>query len=349
MQFNAIQALRFFAALLVVIMHGGLYASERLNAHYASAIWDPGSTGVDIFFVISGFVICVASRKLIGSASGWLEFAQKRAVRIVPLYWILTTSKLALVALLPWAALHTSNDLVHVVMSYLFLPAKGPEGTIFPYLGVGWTLNFEVLFYALFCLSLYLKKSTLTLCLIVLPALALMSMVKTSAWPAWSFYCDPIVLEFLFGLMLANAILNNKTLAARFAWPLALLGLWFIVAPPDLLLGLPRIVNRGLPAFMLVSGIVFLEPAIGKYVPRWAVFLGDSSYALYLSHPFVAPIPLILMKRAGVDNFALGVVLSVLAAVVAAALLWKLVDRPLYQYLSGKLSKDRLRPKVLAS
>ena len=83
--YQNIQALRFFAAFLVLVMHAALYASERLDPSYTSFIWDAGSTGVDIFFIISGFVITISSRRLLHADDGWRTFALRRILRVVPL------------------------------------------------------------------------------------------------------------------------------------------------------------------------------------------------------------------------------------------------------------------------
>lgn len=338
-EYKGVQLLRFFAALLVLVMHASLYASERLNPIYASIIWDPGSSGVDIFFVISGFVIAIGSQGLEHHRSGWKDFAVRRGIRIIPLYWIMTFAKIILVFAIPASALHSSFDFVHIGLSFLFLPAKAVNGTIFPYLGVGWTLNFEFLFYFLFCLALFLHRSTFKFCLFVLCAFALLSMLRKPDWPPVSFYFDPITIEFLFGLAIAKATISGKTPSTTASVLLALTGVLLIVLPPQILFELPRLAKRGIPALMLVAGVVFLEDKLLFRIPHKILFLGEASFAIYLSHPFVAPIPPTLLRSVGVDNLFLSMSMSIILATYAGCILWRFVDKPIHYRLKKLLAK----------
>src|ERR1700730_16626449 len=87
----SIQALRIVAAGLVVVTHSTFYAFERLDRNFF--VWQRGTRGVDIFFVISGFVMIYSSQKLLALPGGWKTFAERRIVRIVPLYWLILRLK----------------------------------------------------------------------------------------------------------------------------------------------------------------------------------------------------------------------------------------------------------------
>jgi exopolysaccharide production protein ExoZ len=117
--FLTIQALRAVAALLVVLYHAFNMWGERVDAAAPGVSWENGAAGVDIFFVISGFVMVVSSRRIIGQAGAWLTFLRHRIMRIVPLYWLLTSGKIAAVVLLPALVVGTKLDLAFVVRSYL--------------------------------------------------------------------------------------------------------------------------------------------------------------------------------------------------------------------------------------
>ena len=334
--YHSIQALRFFAAFLVLAMHAGLYASERLDASYSRYIWDAGSTGVDIFFIISGFVITISSRRLLHVGDGWRTFALRRILRVVPLYWILMTAKLFITAVIPSAALHSTFEPYYVIASYLFLPAKGMGGAIFPYLGVGWTLNFEFLFYFIFGSALFFGLNVFKTCLVVFSLLGISSLLKNPSLPAISFYFDAIVLEFLFGMLLAKYVAYNPLVNIKIALALIILGAGFILMPPNTLSGLPRFLWRGVPALALVAGFVFLEQNIGNITPRWLSFLGDSSYALYLSHPFIAPLAPILLYGIGVKDIFLSMSASIVMSIGVACVVWAMVDRPIYTNLTRR-------------
>jgi len=130
-----LQVLRVMAAVLVLITHSGFYASERLDRSYK--YWETGAAGVDLFFVISGFVMVYSSVKLIGDRKGWLVFSQRRVIRIVPMYWLATTLKLVVMVLAGELVLHARFSLLDTSMSYLFLPTRNSDGNFLPLLGVG--------------------------------------------------------------------------------------------------------------------------------------------------------------------------------------------------------------------
>ena len=133
---QTIQALRAVAALLVVVYHAFDMWDLRIGPGLS---WTNGAAGVDIFFVVSGFVMVVSSQRLLSQPRGWLTFMRHRIVRIVPLYWLLTTLKLALVVFFADLALRSNLDLDYVVRSYLFLPVVDSAGHFRPLLSVGWT------------------------------------------------------------------------------------------------------------------------------------------------------------------------------------------------------------------
>ena len=139
-QYEGIQALRFVAALLVVLMHSTHYASERLLIDVP--IFSNGGAGVDIFFVISGFVMVIASNPLINRPDGWRLFVARRLIRIVPLYWLLLSVKVLTILLFPALLRDSTFDPIAIISSYLFLPSYNNEGEIAPILYVGWSLNF---------------------------------------------------------------------------------------------------------------------------------------------------------------------------------------------------------------
>ena len=147
LNYEGIQALRFVAALLVVVTHTTFYAHERLDNSFS--VWGHGTVGVDIFFVVSGFVMMYSSQKFVGSRIGWQGFGMRRLIRILPMYWIATTVKLAALVLVPAAVLHAALDPQKVVMSYFLLPTRNVDGRVEPLLGVGWTLLFEMFLVAI--------------------------------------------------------------------------------------------------------------------------------------------------------------------------------------------------------
>ena len=280
--YTGIQALRFLAAILVVMFHATLYTRDRLDPTFNS--WIPGGGGVDVFFVISGFVMVVSSRKLATKTGGWLLFAKRRLIRIIPLYWLSTTLKIAAILAVPSLVLHTNLSFYQVATSYLFFPARNAEGDLHPLLIVGWTLNYEMFFYMVFTLALLLRWDIYWFIGTALGICAFGSLLPNIESDALRFYFNPIVLEFFGGMLLARAALTWRfswwACLAAFAAGLALLLTQF--GGP-----LPRSIASGLPALLVVSGAVFGRKMACRPDPQlpaqsWRSFLCALSLSSHL-------------------------------------------------------------------
>jgi peptidoglycan/LPS O-acetylase OafA/YrhL len=286
-----VQALRALAALSVAFVH---IAHDDINnggdpAGIFKAItkFFPWDAGVDIFFVISGFVIVHASANLFATSTGPRLFLRRRLTRIVPLYWVMTTAFLA-VLLLSHAQIHAAiGGPAYLAASYLFIPWPRPDGVIQPALGLGWTLNYEMFFYAVFAPFLLLTRNRavisagIALCVFSAfgPSLAAIN-------PQLATWSNPIILEFVFGMEIA--LIASRGITLPFAARLLL------VAAALLALHLhadgagSRPLIYGLPAAALVAAAALAPPP--QHLNRaetWLIRLGDASYALYLVHPFV--------------------------------------------------------------
>lgn len=302
--FVGIQTLRFFAALLVVLAHATQMLTARMGI--GSGPWENGTAGVDVFFVISGFVMALSAAPLVGRVGGWRDFLTRRIIRVVPMYWIATTLKIGMVLAVPAMALHTTLSPDHIVASYLFFPWPNREGSVFPVLTVGWTLNFEMFFYAVVSLALLVRKLPLIFCAIVFASTAGCGLVLDTLMPdrsglseymlAIHALLNPIVVEFIFGMIIATFI-------RRAVIPTYMAVLLLLVAVAALLLGDAhnnwRPLTWGVPAAVIVAAIVQLEPSLRSWTPKWLLQQGDSSYALYLFHPFVVPFVGVLLLKMG--------------------------------------------------
>ncbi len=148
--------LRGVSAFCVVFEHSMFYARERLDS--AIPVWDFGRIGVFLFFAISGFVMVVTNPPGSSDVPGnWRRFGLKRLIRVVPPYWLATTLKLGALVAVPATVLHAELAPGSTIASYFFLPTHNIDGKVQPLLGVGWTLLFEMLFYLLFTLALFLR------------------------------------------------------------------------------------------------------------------------------------------------------------------------------------------------
>jgi peptidoglycan/LPS O-acetylase OafA/YrhL len=326
--YRGIQGLRALACLLVVAYH----ALEACGRRSIEA-WPNGSAGVDLFFVISGFVMLASSARLRAQPGGWRVFMARRLERIVPLYWLLTLAKLCITLASPGLTPGTRPDAWNVVASLLFIPSRDAAGLIRPLLPVGWTLNFEMLFYLVFAGSLALRLHPLKLLLPVLVPLGLAGFFWQESWPALLSFANGLVLEFCFGVALAAMLqrCGRPGPAASAALLLAGAVLLMVIVPT----GNWRFAGWGLPGAMMVAGAVGLEDALAARLPQPLLILGDASYAIYLSHLFVMPVLAHALLRL---HLAVGLALAALMGlgiVVSAAAgvaLYLALDAPVQRW-----------------
>jgi peptidoglycan/LPS O-acetylase OafA/YrhL len=281
-----IQMLRGFAACAVAFHH----ALEMSNGggHGFSPDWltTAGAAGVDVFFVISGFIMPHVSFPARGAPLGPIAFLGRRAQRIYPFYWLFCLAMLALgmVGFLR----HQDQSGGTILRSFLLLPSD------YYLVGVAWTLVYEIYFYLLFALLLPLRSVTVAT---VVPAGLILTLMGLSGLlpdgALRRFLGDPIALEFCFGLLL-----NLAWRRWRSGWPRSALPAWIgaaamIMAPMTVALpsthGLPddiRFLAWGLPAALIVASSLGWRGRAG-HAGRAAAIIGDASYAIYLSHVFV--------------------------------------------------------------
>jgi peptidoglycan/LPS O-acetylase OafA/YrhL len=332
-KYQGLQILRITAAFMVLLTHSTFHASERLDRHFR--VWERGATGVSIFFVLSGFVMVYSSTKLLSDSNGWKIFAERRIVRIVPMYWIASTIKVIAILVTAGYALHAQFSPINAVASYLFLPAYNTEGHIGPVLGVGWTLNFEMLFYFLFTLALLFRVSVYKFVGGVLAVLALGAFFRQPNWPAVSFYLDTSVLQFFYGMVIAKACLANMHVPKYLAIPLLELGFLGLLGPWPPLLQLHGL-HYGLAAALIVYSMASLEDSLTR-IPRFVLYMADASYVIYLFHPFISPaVPTALMKLHLFDPW-LSVVCSVILSLAGGCLIYTLVDAPITKWIRNHL------------
>ena len=284
--FFGVQALRGLAALLVVAHHSTQLWSVRMHPASASLGWGNGAAGVDIFFVISGFVMALTgmgSRPMLATT-----FLRRRFVRVVPMYWLCTVLAIASLAMRYRSALSGRHELgfLHVLASFLFLPTRNIAGQVAPVLAVGWTLSYEMFFYLIFALALALAANPVRLLIPLMIAISCIGAIHRDSWPAITVLTQPIILEFLAGSLLGYAVLKHRQwnpLLLGILGPLGLAVLLLVPRSNDL----SRPLVWGLPAFLIVSATVMLESRLAPFIPRWLLRIGDASYSLYLIHLFV--------------------------------------------------------------
>jgi peptidoglycan/LPS O-acetylase OafA/YrhL len=339
---DSIQALRGLAAAYVVLYHSGLTlgtAQTPVLAWISANVIKRGHVGVDVFFVISGFIIAWVAVLARPRPETPLSFVIRRCCRLAPPYW--TMSAIHALLLNPVTPAVFAASLAFVPTSTDHAPYYG-----YPALYVGWSLNYEMAFYGAFALGLWLAGRRALW--VVLALFAVFTLVLpwwrfgapvadpaqgypfASPWMAMA--SNPLVLEFLLGCLLAWAYARWRHWLTRgVAWAMLAIGTgWFLASLP--LVG-PEfsLAGRGLPAAALLAGAVAAEHTGLLRVPRALVWLGELSYALYLVHPTVIEGVKRLMPELAPDQTVLQLTRFAIDAALAlllAMLLHRWVELP---------------------
>jgi exopolysaccharide production protein ExoZ len=335
---ESIQHLRALAALGVVVFHALGLLEKQFGVEVTHK--DLGAAGVDLFFVISGFIMWVTA---VARDERPVMFARKRILRIVPLYWLITTLVLAIVVVKPELMRSASRDAAHFLASYFFIawPHPAVADRLWPPVIPGWTLNYEMFFYAVVTLSLFLARARrLPLLAMVLIALPLAGWLLQPSG-LLEFYTSPILLEFLFGVLIGQWFTRGGELKSGVSLALVMVALlaFFTV-------GLEgsehnRVWFWGVPLALLVVGALG-APALAQGAIRgFSKLLGDASYSLYLTQFIVLPPAAKVLGKIS-QSLALpwGGVLLVVGligvAVVAGVLSYLLVERPIQRALKAR-------------
>lgn len=312
-----IQILRAWASIIVVLYHSiGTAISYNLTPTYFSILGNWGVHGIDIFFVISGFIMYYIQYKKNNTPK---KFIKDRMIRIVPIYWILTTIYLALYYILPNLFRDFTPSLGYIFSSYLF------SSTIFydrhPILSYGWTLEYEAIFYIVFTIVLFFygKKYFILVSALLLSIYFLSDL-------------SVILLEFILGMVLAKIYLNDiKYFPKLFLFLGILLLIYSITIDIN---EVNRLFYFGLPAVLIIYGFLNMKEMNSFFL----LYLGAASYSIYLIHVFTLPLffKIFSSKIFSLDNDFL-VIISVIFTVILGVLFYKFVEIPVTNFLKNRL------------
>jgi exopolysaccharide production protein ExoZ len=333
-----IQYLRAIAALMVVWMH----ARDHFVAVKTQFPSEAGASGVDLFFVISGFIMVFTTY---GKHVTPGQFMRRRLERIAPLYWLATLAVVVVASLAPALLKSTLLSGPHIGASFAFVPMLSPAfpDNYWPLVIPGWTLNYEIAFYAVFAATLWLQGVWRLIAL----GTVLTSVVLCGAAFGWTgvagFYSKPIILIFLSGSFIGYLLATERLKSSRLGGALMVIfgfSLWLGIQHAQL--DYPFI-RGGLPATLIVIGFCMM-PALHPTWLKWLAQLGDSSYSIYLSHVFVLALLRNLLQRSGIsiDSVTSGWLYMLLSVALSAAcglFIFKFVE----QFLAQKIAKRHAR------
>lgn len=328
---GTLQALRFFAAFIVVIYHARFALPADVSASMGTMtlrVLDLGASGVHIFFVISGFVMVLNGlRPERPMRPG--EFLSRRFIRIYPIYWLIGGIYLLVHAF--WGVAYDVS-LGEIARAALLIPPDSSK-----IIGPGWTLSYEVYFYLCFalCLSLPRRATLPALTAFFVGSIALG--FATGLRATLDVPTNSLLVEFLAGAWLAYWYLAGGRIRPAVGLALIVVGLVTFVAgiaaPTH---SFPSAMIWGGPSLLLVAGTLAIEPWWKGRLARTATALGDSSYFLYLSHILLLDVLVALVGdhvgRGNAVGIAASLALAVPIVVLAhAGFLW--IENPLLRLM----------------
>lgn len=329
---DGLQALRAIAALAVTAFHVSHYAVAGLpDAPRLPHL--VGEAAVWLFFAISGFIML---RTLDAHPErSWQRFGAERVVRIVPLYWMMTAVAAASVALGARLLPTRELDVGTVVRSLLFIPVANPDGAIQPLWSVGWTLVFEMAFYAVVTFARGVRTDPLVVSAPVICVAAALTLVRPDSGSPWWVFADPIVLWFLGGMVIARF---DRMRAGAALGVLAVAFGLLRAGSTDNLGVLDAVWFLVLTA--VLAAVVRFDRILGMVVPGWLRHIGAASYALYLTHPLFGALTAILVARVVPSpwTWSVGATLGTLVAVIAGSVTHRWIEVPLTRTLRRRVA-----------
>lgn len=344
---DAVQALRALAAMLVVTGHAiyeaRVYDATGTLAHIAN--WPVWSAGVDLFFVLSGYIMMWTFGERFAEPHAPREFLARRLVRILPPYWAFTLLLAVAIVLVPGRIETARLDTGHLALSLLLIPHVAPTGGIHPLLALGWTLMYEMFFYLAFAVALLFPRR-IGLALLVV-AFTVSNLAARSGVPMpdalalmWG---DTVIFEFLLGIAFYFIQRDGGLATGRMIAVVAAL-----LAATSAARLMPHVESRfllyGLPALAILALASWAVPLRRSALVGLLVLVGDASYTLYLSHPFVLEPVKELAEIAGGSWFgiALYLVAAVTCAIAFALIFYRLIERRLSRRLGQAMG---IRPR----
>lgn len=373
---ESIQLLRAIAVILVVYVHivdSSKFANPQQNHFFYLENW--GAIGLDLFFVISGFIMTVITPNYV-ITKNWKDFLLKRALRIIPIYWLLSIFSYAVST-----ARGSSFSFEKIIKTVLFLPVFDTSEFVFPIIPVGWSLSLEMYFYFLIAgLLIYANKNIYRNLLIILFSFPVIGFFLKPEQAFVKFLFSPLLFEFALGV-LSGLIFRQITSSARstntrkirwWAATATTLGLGLMII--TLFTGFSNIADAtvvseniekaflraliwGIPSALFLTGVVLLENLFNLKSPVLFVKLGDASYSCYLLHTTILiPVAMKIFKLSGVGNGDLYIFFTLFFVLTGSLFFYQFGEKKLNNFIYDRfLAKRKIpiqeggRPKLLVT
>jgi peptidoglycan/LPS O-acetylase OafA/YrhL len=350
--FNNLQCCRGIAAVIVLIAHANLIIDKNLFSGIPIIGW----SGVDFFFILSGFIIYYINYKYIGTPQQLRQYFSKRLLRIFPIYWFYTAGFLILnffiskflgKGVITWIDL----DLSGLLKSFTLYPTD-IDSNERPIIPVAWTLSFELIFYIIFGICIFIgNKLTkyLFAIWILFVGLSLFNVIDVSYSPILSTLCSSKNIEFIYGCGIGYLTLNNKIITKRTIayWILFMaIGLLFLSWANELngYAFYPRMdfLNFGIPYSIIIYALISLENSYSGRAKRTLIYLGNASYSIYLVH-FIPITILNGLHKRYMDNGLLAFIIATVTTIALGCVCYSFIEKPLLKIINSR-NKAKVRP-----
>jgi peptidoglycan/LPS O-acetylase OafA/YrhL len=307
-----------------------------------------GRTGVDLFFIVSGFIMVVTTARVPPGGPAARRFLWRRITRIYPPYLVITAAIFLLFRYRPDLVNSSEGVSPDVLASFLLLPQEG-----LPLLLVGWTLVYEMYFYLVFAMGLLLPRRLLPVLLAAWGALTVLAGLAPQTNPYIELAASPLNVLFLVGVVVGQLVVSRRSFAplaftiVGAAVSVTLFALLMVGLDPYAGSRWLRVLAMGLALGALTYGLVGLEQRRQLVARRPLVVLGDWSYSLYLTHVLTLKVLSLVLLGVGASGAVLQVLsvpVAVAASLVGAALFFRLVEQPLLRFFH-----DRSRQHVASA
>ncbi|UPG73350.1 acyltransferase [Roseomonas gilardii subsp. gilardii] len=279
--------MRGLAAVLVVLFHAQVVVGHEPVGGIMERILSNGALGVDIFFVLSGFIITLVHQADLGRPDRCPRYLWRRFSRIYPAVFIMSTLALATYLTGAHASESQKLDTWSVVASFLLLPQSG-----IPLVNVTWTLVYEVFFYAVFALAILNLGLGMGLILLWQALIVLLHLISADLTSPWAQFLRPQALEFGIGVLCAWLALSPRLRSTGLPGILLLAlgcgGLFWLIAlrapePTNTFDFHTAILAGGFSGAALLGGTLVEWRGMLR-MPAFLVMLGAISYSVYLVH-----------------------------------------------------------------
>ena len=338
-----VQGLRGIACLAVVLYHGSYWTGEWKEAT-EKVFFAAGYFGVSLFFVISGFIMVITTKKSDGSLSYVKSFITKRFMRIWPAYFIATIISFLLLDGVSWFA--STEHLTYFLRSMMFIPAGTAPAPTFgtPVLPVGWTLTYEMIFYVLFAISMLAGKLRwvvfYTIAMFMLIVLPFILKGGFSFAPTFDYglnsislglITSPIIWMFVAGVVIGQFYSSKiKIRSETLCWMMVFFSCSLVVSQyvAGARIG-HGLFEWGLSLIPLMLCLTIASKTIDIKIPRAVIYLGDISFSLYLMHVLMQGVTLHAIIDTGFGDFVHGItniITTTTTSIIAAGLFHKYVE-----------------------